>query len=469
MKSKKEWEIAELFERVVDGRASEQEVSDLEQHLMTDSEALTLYQDLARQHSQLQMTDGIGLDAKFSDPSKVTPRFRGRFFVAAAAAALLLFGMMWMQLRSLENRESDPVVAELTAASSAKWGACSLPTTPGGDLTRGQLELLQGTATLTFSSGAVVSLEAPVKMDLLTGMKALLHYGTAVADVPEQAVGFRLDTPDCEVTDLGTSFAVSVDKESREARIDVLDGEVELYHGSSDHRKRVLKNQSVDINQDGVSAGRGSLEEFGRVSRSGPAFKAGVITTERGAGGHATVISDHKDTHLSPGLLLVKHSKDGRYARKSYLKFDLRHQEVDQIKKLTLVLNQVQSPYGLASFVPDCEFVVYGLLDGERDLWDAGTMGWLDAPANQADSPWKVQSDQVVELGSFVIPKGQQQGMIRFTSERMGEWARADGNGLLSLIIVRKTCELRGEGLVHAFAGNHYPEGQAPRLLIELE
>lgn len=368
-----------------------------------------------------------------------------------------------------DNSKFDPVVAELTAASSAKWGACSLPTTPGANLQQGQLELLQGTATLTFASGAVVSLEAPVKLDLLSGMKALLHYGTAVADVPEQAIGFRLDTPDCEVLDLGTSFAVSVDKASRVARVDVLDGEVELYHGSSNDRKRVIKNQSVDINQNGVSTERNSLREFGRGEKIGKASKGVVITTESGVGAHATVISDHKSKHLYPGLLLVKNSLDGRYARKSYLKFDLRDYELDQINKLTLVLNQVQSPFGLASFVPDCEFVVYGLKDEGGDHWDADAIDWSDAPANRVDSAWKVQQNLVTELGSFIIPKGQQQGRIRFTSESLARWARADGNGLLSLIMVRKTCETRREGLVHAFAGNNYPEGLSPRLLIELD
>ena len=50
----------------------------------------------------------------------------------------------------------------------AQWGECSFSTIVGTELQQGQLEIIEGTATLTFASGAVVNLEAPVKMELVS-------------------------------------------------------------------------------------------------------------------------------------------------------------------------------------------------------------------------------------------------------------------------------------------------------------
>ncbi len=50
--------------------------------------------------------------------------------------------------------------------------------------------------------------------------------GRVTANVPPQAIGFRIDTPDMEVVDLGTEFALKVDS-SGKSRLVVLEGEVE--------------------------------------------------------------------------------------------------------------------------------------------------------------------------------------------------------------------------------------------------
>ena len=50
--------------------------------------------------------------------------------------------------------------------------------------------------------------------------------GKVTANVPPRAIGFRIDTPDMEVIDLGTEFALRVDP-AGESRLHVLEGEVE--------------------------------------------------------------------------------------------------------------------------------------------------------------------------------------------------------------------------------------------------
>ena len=96
-------------------------------------------------------------------------------------------------------------------------------------------------------------------------------------------------------------------------------------------------------------------------------------------------------------------------------------------------------------------------------------MVWDDAPANVKRSGDRVVDEQVVELGGFSIAKGQQFGEILLDSTYLKQAIESDTNGLLSLVIVRNTKELRVEGMVHAFAGNHTPSAEPPRLIVELE
>jgi len=194
-----------------------------------------------------------------------------------------------------------------------------------------------------------------------------------------------------------------------------------------------------------------------------------IITTAEGLGGHSTVISDHAETHLHPHLLQVKNPINGIFMRKLYLKFDLSGLQQSSLGRVSLQLTQMESPYGYASFITDCEFTVYALIDGASDDWDPAKMVWGDAPANVTKSGDGVVPEQVVELAKFTIPKGQQFGEVIVESSDLKQAIKSDSNGLLTLVIVRNTKELRMEGLVHTFAGNHTPMAEPPRLVIELE
>ena len=88
-----------------------------------------------------------------------------------------------------------------------EWGLADGGWKPVGEST---LRLAEGLATLKFDSGAEVTLEAPATLVLLDSMKCKLASGTAVSDIPESALGFRIKTPSADVVDYGTRFAVSV-------------------------------------------------------------------------------------------------------------------------------------------------------------------------------------------------------------------------------------------------------------------
>jgi hypothetical protein len=78
---------------------------------------------------------------------------------------------------------------------------------------------------IEFTSGAMVTLEAPAALTAETPMSMTLLRGRMTASVPPPAHGFTVRTPTGDVVDLGTEFGVFVG-EKGETETHVFDGEV---------------------------------------------------------------------------------------------------------------------------------------------------------------------------------------------------------------------------------------------------
>ena len=87
---------------------------------------------------------------------------------------------------------------------------------------------------MKFDSGAEVVLEAPATLILTDAMNCELTQGTAVSDIPESALRFRIKTPSADVVDFGTRFAVSVYEETGETHTQVIEGRVQVEYAQSD-------------------------------------------------------------------------------------------------------------------------------------------------------------------------------------------------------------------------------------------
>ncbi len=479
MNDSEQFEFSLRYEKLINETASEQEISAMEQEIMNDPEALRLYQDLSLQHGYL--TNSGARDAVETPKARKASKLRAAITTitayTAVAAAVVLGIILFSQPEktelagSIPDETSPANYATITATSLAQWGQCSLPTQVDKELTSGSLELLHGTATLSFRSGAVVTLEAPAEIEIVSEMKAFVRHGRVVADVPESAIGFRLDTPDMEVKDLGTVFAVSVDRGRGKSQVDVIDGEVEIYHQASQDRKLLLEKQRATTTGDSGSVNYSSFSEitFSQESADEKEPKQLVISTADGNGGHASIINTHADTHLYPNLLQAKHSIDGRYSRKFYLKFDLSNLPTKDFHKVGLKLSQVRSPYGMASFVPDCEFLVYALNEEALERWGPASISWDNAPANQINSGSLMREEQAKIIGKFSIPRGQQEGICYLQSPALAELIKSDTNGTLTLVVTRKTVESNLGGLVHSFASNTTQTAAPPQLIFTLE
>jgi hypothetical protein len=95
----------------------------------------------------------------------------------------------------------------------------------------GWLRLNSGLAQVVFYSGARVVLEGPAEFQIKSSGEAFCRAGRLTAEVPPQASGFQIRTPQIGVTDLGTVFGLDV--KDRQTELHVFKGRVEFQPANS--------------------------------------------------------------------------------------------------------------------------------------------------------------------------------------------------------------------------------------------
>lgn len=107
-----------------------------------------------------------------------------------------------------------------------------LPDADGSLVGKGWVQLERGRVRILFRSGAMIETDGPVALGIDTPMRAFLDFGKVVVHAPGSARDFIVATESMEVVDLGTRFEVSVDPQSRESKVSVIEGLVDLHLGS---------------------------------------------------------------------------------------------------------------------------------------------------------------------------------------------------------------------------------------------
>lgn len=155
----------------------------------------------------------------------------------AMAASILAIAVLWTQrldqgqpeLADQQNK-TTPQAPQPTAPPLGKWiaqAACvwqQPPSLPGGMLGAGMIKLTSGAAELHFDSGTNVILEGPCELLVSTADSARLLAGKVHVHVTEVSNGFLLETPEAQIIDEGTQYAVALDSLATE--IHVFDGSV---------------------------------------------------------------------------------------------------------------------------------------------------------------------------------------------------------------------------------------------------
>ncbi len=174
-------------------------------------------------------------------PERRLPIRPTRFgLIHGLAAAVLLIGFFFaytaynnvvrdaqQQALAVPLRPMDNGVAVLTQTAAVEWGQGS-QLEIGDTIPPGVLRLKSGMAQLEFYSGATMVLEGPAELRLASTEKCFVNKGKVRVVVPDAAHGFTVISPQAELVDLGTEFAMEVTP-SLETQVHVFDGKVELY------------------------------------------------------------------------------------------------------------------------------------------------------------------------------------------------------------------------------------------------
>ena len=447
----------QLIAQWLDGSLTDDEQPAFDEWLKADDNNMRRFTDAVMFEQQIQSAT-VAVEeqpavASFNASVGATP---ARSLKTPSTVAIALALITLLALVFWPRHPADRTFATLEQTRAALWESGDLPTADGSRLERGTLRLAEGLATLKFDSGAEVVLEAPASLILTDAMNCVLTRGTAVSDIPESAVGFRIKTPSADVVDYGTRFAVSVHEETGETHTHVIEGRVQVEYAQSDEVVELTTGQRNTVVGDTIGKVTDDAEHEHKTIAvkpldHGPGWT--MLEPVRDA------YTGNNEDHNSDVLLLVKKViRDGRVNRIAYIGFDLKDINQKRIEEAELLLYFAPTGWGLASHMPDATFSVYGMI-GDATDWDESIL-------HKDRFPAALGTPEVLHLGSFTIPQGVQKGRFRVRTEALSEFLRTHPTSEISLKVVRDTVARDNGTLVHGFASRRHPVLPPPTLAI---
>jgi ferric-dicitrate binding protein FerR (iron transport regulator) len=242
-----------LFNRLVDGIASEADEQQLGGLLRSNPEARRAYREFMGLHSALHWDfvaalspEVAGGNSLKSPPSVSLPASRFGWMLAFAAGTIVASVVavcFWPrtnvdrapneivanhQPREITNAApaTDSIAALLVDQVGAEFAAGRAP--DGVRIGPGEYELLKGIVHLRFAQGADVVIASPARLDVRDAQHTRLVYGNVRVTAPPTARGFTIATDAADYVDLGTEFGLRVDPRSGASDLYVFDGQVNV-------------------------------------------------------------------------------------------------------------------------------------------------------------------------------------------------------------------------------------------------
>ena len=255
----KEDYFQKLLDRYFDGNLEGPELEDFEKLLRNSADMRREFWFQARLHGRLHE------HWKHQDGSQlaVAPRVRrpstlfaiAALFVAAGGLAIWKIAVHNGQLnRHVTSRNEVtagvPSVAMVSESLGVVWKSGTNPN-PDSAVQPGTFEMTSGTMVIDFYSGARVTLKAPANFTVVSEERLRLHRGGIEVEVPDVAKGFAVEIPGGGVLDLGTRFEMRVDEDGS-SRVEVLEGEVEVWRDGFEKRNLYKERAGVEISPDGT-------------------------------------------------------------------------------------------------------------------------------------------------------------------------------------------------------------------------
>lgn len=218
---------------LLDGELDPQRVALLETLLLNDPEARETYRDCALLHSALATRMRGGELAESwnvvpSDKIVALQRWRSmKLSIAAAVALFLVMGaMLWLKIS--HGRDPAGYAFEVTPGSEFMvTHPEGMADHPAGELLSGsRMTMTTGYAECVLEAGVRMLVQAPCDLTVRSGGELQLAKGSAWFQVPAGATGFRVNTKELEVVDLGTEFGVESSPDGDD-EVHVFKGKVE--------------------------------------------------------------------------------------------------------------------------------------------------------------------------------------------------------------------------------------------------
>jgi hypothetical protein len=154
-------------------------------------------------------------------------------------------------------------VAVVRDATDVQWSKNAAAKSTESSILSGEpLRIESGTIELELNAGTRLVVEGPAEWSVDGRNRVSLRAGKLLAYVPEQAIGFTVETPTAKVVDLGTEFGVEVSADGV-ANVAVLKGRVNVtpvanVGQKSTNSQRLVAGETVQIDTLGNIHGRGS-------------------------------------------------------------------------------------------------------------------------------------------------------------------------------------------------------------------
>lgn len=235
--------LQQSINALINGTITEAEHQSLQNHLKEDATARAIFRERIDIESGLRTWAADGgaqhqvLASDSASKKSLRTAWGWRIALIATAASILAIAVWWPQRADRDQinladqqYKTTPQAPQPTAPPLGKWiaqAACvwqQPPSLPDGMLGAGMIKLTSGAAELRFDSGTNVVLEGPCELLVNTADSARLLAGTVFVNVTEVSNGFLIETPEAQIIDEGTQYAVTLDSLATE--VHVFDGSV---------------------------------------------------------------------------------------------------------------------------------------------------------------------------------------------------------------------------------------------------
>jgi hypothetical protein len=176
------------------------------------------------------------------------------------AIALLVAVTLGLSTFFRSGAHQTESIARIKQMQGVRWGDEMAPAIDAPLPAGSKLVIQQGLVEVVFDCAAKMILQGPAEVELQSPFSAVLRLGSLSADVPAEAHGFAVHTPNSTVVDLGTKFGVACRVEQTD--VEVFAGRVlvrldDAQSGGGPQELPLAANNAVRVN--GVP-GHGALK-----------------------------------------------------------------------------------------------------------------------------------------------------------------------------------------------------------------